>query len=124
MTQAISIDLEELRQRAFLKGDSNDLASMLDDDLEYIHSSGVVDGKTQFLEAIGSGELKYDALQFTGVRTLTSSSDTIVLNGNMAGVVLRRGEKIKIGAIYVAVWRKTSSKWTLRYFQSTKKPPQ
>src|SRR5262245_61116176 len=48
---------------------SNDFAAMeklFGDDLVYIHSSAVVDGKKEYIESMRSGRVKYRSMRRTG----------------------------------------------------------
>ncbi|MDB6138506.1 MAG: hypothetical protein JWO94_1578 [Verrucomicrobiaceae bacterium] len=99
------------------------LDAMLSEDLRYAHSSGNVDTKASFLEALASGKLKYASYE-SQERNFTFPAPGIALMSGRAHVkaVTAAGELDMILS-YLAVWREEGGKWHFLAWQSAKLPP-
>ena len=114
--------LERDSQRASLlaSGDLPALAGLLDDDLVYVHSTGLVHGKAELIRFFA------ETLQVLDVRTFV---DRFTDGGDIAyiGLFQRMHARVRADATrevstctYVGeVWRRRSGDWGLLHFQST-----
>src|SRR5688500_14303942 len=56
-------ELDAKRFAATTKNDLDTLASLLADDLVYVHSSTAVDGKTAYVDNLRTGKTKYESIE-------------------------------------------------------------
>jgi len=107
------------RFRAMTSGDLDGLGRLLADNLVYVHSSGRIETKVQFLESLRSGQLKYTSI---------SPSDLVVRANGSLGVVTGRaqvkvvsgGQPREFTIRYTAVYALNSGVWQLSSWQSTR----
>jgi hypothetical protein len=64
---------EEERYRAILRADTATLDDLFSGALAYTHSTGVVDTKASYLDAIRTGRLLYRAVEVSEQRTIEAS---------------------------------------------------
>ena len=70
-----ALEAQDARFSAMVAGDVARLSEMLDDSVTYHHSNGAVETKTQFLDAIRTGALRYvDAGSLRAARPPVSGS--------------------------------------------------
>lgn len=109
---------DKARVEAVLSGDKGKLEAILSDELRYAHSSGAVDTKQSFIDAVTSGTMKYTAIDYDE-QNFTMSAPTIALmNGRV---------HLKVGAMeasmsFLAVWRNENGQWRFLAWQSCKLP--
>jgi ketosteroid isomerase-like protein len=108
--------------RALLASDMRALEAIYSDDLQYIHSSGSIDTKQEFLESIRSGALRF--------RSIASRESRVRTYGNV-GVVnalydlvleLRGGNVTPMAIQYLTVYVKDGSRWRIVTQQTTRLP--
>lgn len=79
----------EFMRKSMISGNRADLAKLVDDDLLYSHSSGVVQDKKTFIEAIATKKSDFVAIDLT--------EQTIKVSGDMAIVRHKLSAKINKG---------------------------
>jgi len=96
-------ELEEQRYRAMLDADVATLSGLLDDDLTYTHSSGIVDTKASYLAGVRDKVWEY--------KNISRENEQVVVRGNCALVFCRlridvsvRGTPKKVDSNALAVW--------------------
>jgi len=112
---------DERRTAATRNADIGSLAMVLDDDVMYGHSNGVVDTKASYLEALSSGRLRYRTLDTTIDRVVEFDA-TVVLHGSMTATIEAEGRTLQIEAVYLSVWRRAVDGCTMVAFQSARPP--
>lgn len=110
--------LEEERCAAMTAGDAEALAAMLHDELVYTHSSGVVDDKSSYLEAIRSGRTRYHGIERAAERVRVYG-DTALVSGNADIEVDVAGQHKSLRLCYLDVWARTPRGWKFVAWQST-----
>jgi ketosteroid isomerase-like protein len=60
--------LEKARFSAMMRGDVDAVADFLHDDLVYIHSTGLIDGKSSYLESLKQGSYVYETVDVVNER--------------------------------------------------------
>jgi ketosteroid isomerase-like protein len=112
--------LEELRNRSLVIEDVKTLASLIADDIVHVHTTGVVDDKTSYLQAVTT-KLKFiqiDRPQLS-IRVL---GNVAIATGPLNQVIQLRdtGQVIKTSAIATQVWVKEAKGWVQTSFQATR----
>lgn len=109
------LDREAQRFDAQVKRDVPALAAALADDVSYIHASGVVQTKAEYLHDVEAGVSRY--------RSIESADRSARLYGNIAvthgAVTLNVGVDRRITTRYTGVYVKRGGKWLLLSWQST-----
>jgi len=93
---------------ALLSGDRESLASIAADELTYGHSSGTIEDKAAFVEAVASGKTDFTKIDI--------SDQTISVVGKIA--LVRHRMAADLGEVHVdlgilAVWAKQKGGWKL-----------
>ncbi len=111
--------LENDRAQAVLKGDTAALDRMTADDYTVINISGQLLTKAQVLEAIKSGDLKYDQLENNDIQVRVYG-DTAVLTGRTTQKGQFKGKDIGGQTRFTRVYLKQHGKWQAVAFQATR----
>lgn len=109
---------DKVRVEAVLAGDKNKLNAILSDDLRYTHSSGAVDTKQSFIEAVTSGKMKYTAIDYDELNFTLPAPTIALMNGR---VHLKVGT-MEASMAFLAVWRNENGQWRFLAWQSCKLP--
>ena len=117
------VELEKRRLAAVLTNNPDELAPYLDDELSYIHSSAIRDGKAEYLEALRSGHLVYLAFRPENEAVRPLGSDGYLITGRMGIDIRIDGNPVSLSNLFTIVWRKGSDgQWRLLSWQSTPIP--
>ncbi len=113
---------DDERVAATLAGDRTRLMAVLSNDLRYAHSSGVVDTKASYLEALASGRLKYVAWDYQE-RNFTFPAPGIALMSGRNRIKVAKGDGVlEIPLSFLGVWREEQGRWRFLAWQSGKLP--
>ena len=112
---------EAERFRLMTANDLSGLMGYLDEDLVYIHSTGEMETKAEFLERVRSGKLRYRSIQPAAARVRTVGSVAIVTGRAKVGVTSDGADR-DLEILYTSVYRKTGGRWKLLSWQSTRIP--
>ncbi len=112
-------ELESKRIRYLIGNDLAQLDNMLSDDLVYTHSSGLVETKAQYLDALRSGQVKYQAVDHADVQVRVYA-DTAVLTGRSQVKLTSRGEERSFPIRFTLVYAKQEGRWRMVAWQSTR----
>lgn len=117
---ASAIANEHRRCGAFVAGDMDAIAALLDDELRYTHSNGSVDTKASLLSLLASGAVRYEAISPKVEHVVLIGDDGVVLSGVLTTHAVL-GEQVKeLVGRYTAVWRAGSdSVWRLVALQGS-----
>lgn len=112
------LKLEEQRFAAMVAGDLVSLDRMLGDGLTYVHSTGRLETKPEFLARIKSGELKYKSVrrEDLSVQVLDRAA---VVTGQAVMEVESKGAGMNMHVRYTAVYADGGDHWELVAWQST-----
>lgn len=113
------LDTEQRRFELMVKRDTVLLAGMLDKDLVYIHSNGLVESKKQHIQAIAAGRLVYNTMQREEA-TVRLYGKTALTNGIVHAAGLINGTTFDIRLRYTAVYVYKKGEWLLANWQSTR----
>ena len=112
-------ELERHRIEATRDNNAEALEHLLDEQLIYVNSAGVIFDKEGYLRSIRSHSLTYDHdfdVRETEVRVL---GDVIILAGVMLGHSRLDGEQQVFHFPCIGVWRKGMGQWRLLAWQSS-----
>lgn len=112
--KAVAAAVENLR-KAMLDGDKAKLEALAAPELTYGHSSGTLEDKSQFVEALVSGKSDFTSINLT--------NQTIEVVGNVALVRHELHGQSDTGAVNIGillVWKKDGKAWKLLARQAYK----
>lgn len=113
---------DDERVAATVAGDRSRLMAVFSDDLHYAHSSGVVDTKPSYLDALATGRLKYLAWDYQE-RSFTFPAPGIALmTGRTRIKVAKAGGEMEMQLSLLGIWREENGRWRLLAWQSGKVP--
>lgn len=101
--------------------DKSALEAILAKELVYTHSTGLVEDKGQYLQALTSGNQKYDSIEYEAPAIQTYGSTAVVTTK----VVMKgatKGQPFNNQLRLLHVWVKQGGKWSLVAHQTTRLP--
>jgi ketosteroid isomerase-like protein len=119
-TQGI-LALEARRYAAMTTNDLDALAALFHDDMVYTHSSGVVDNKASYIEALRSGRTRYLEVEQREQKVTLLGDVALVVGASHIEVdVVINGEKVhkSLDLRSLAAWTATPAGWQFIAWQS------
>lgn len=111
------------RVAAIQSADKAKLDAVFSDELRYSHSSGNVDTKASYIEALTSGKLKYAVMEYEE-RNFTFPVPGIALMTGKMHLKAYTPTGVADGVFaLLAVWREEKGQWRFLAWQSAKLPP-
>jgi predicted RNA-binding Zn ribbon-like protein len=110
------------RATAMVAADRPALERLLDPALSYAHASGAVQGRTELLDALAAGTLRYSAIRTRDVSARAYGPTGIVVATADLEVVAN-GAPRTMAVGYTATYRKRSGRWQLLAYRSTALAP-
>lgn len=112
------LELDRFRHAADLRADARALDTLLADDLTYVRSSGAVDGKAEYLRALGAtGQYALDSLVPVDLSARVFG-DAAVVTGRL--IVKLRAQPAPYTIRFTDVWARRRGRWQLVAFQATR----
>lgn len=117
-----ALEADKLRRAAMISADIEKISSLVTDDLVYTHSSGKVDDKKSFLDAIRSGALDYEKIEPRNT-VVRAKGGTVVVTG-LVSITVKAPDGLKsFDARFTAVhMRNKEGNWQLMAWQTTRLP--
>ncbi len=110
---------DDARLLAMTQGNFEACASLLSEDLVFAHSSGRVDGKKTYVEALYTGKYLFadrsDAVVY-------AKGDVAWMVGRIRQQVLRGGQQRDIDARFLSVWAVEGGMWRMTAYAATPIP--
>ena len=117
------LQAEKDRFAAMVKGDRAALTRLLADDLTYTHSSALFESKTEFINSVTSGDIKYVSVTPSEPDwKVRVSGTTAIVNGVAAVNVIDHGKDLKIKIRYTTIHANRGGQWQLQAWQATRFP--
>jgi uncharacterized protein (TIGR02246 family) len=113
---------DRARFEAMIKADTAGLTDLLSADLTYVHSSGVLESRDEYVEAIRSGKYKYKKVDLEDVK-VRAYGDTALVSGKATIDVTSSGNDVHSVLRFLDVWVKQDGKWRMAAWQSTRLNP-
>jgi ketosteroid isomerase-like protein len=112
--------LEKFRV-AMVQPDSVVLASLASDDLEYVHSSGTVRNKREFIAEFTKRWTNFSKVTITN-QSIKISGDDAIVRHRLVADAHNPGYPSVVDIIILMVWRKESGQWKMLARQAAKIP--
>ncbi len=111
--------IEARRAEALLKGDVDTLDQIFSEDFTYIHGSGRMDTKAEYLEPIRSGRTKYLAAEYHDVDIRVYDS-TALMTGRAHLKIKSQDREIDLLSRFTVVYVRLDGRWQPVAWQSTR----
>lgn len=115
------IAADDARLAAMCRNDLASLARLLDDGLTYCHSTGALQDKAQYLDALRSGKVKYVAMD-RDIAHCTLWGECAVMQGRVAVTAEVDRRPYGTRAAFTATWIRTRGAWRMAAWQATPLP--
>ena len=99
------------------------LEAIFSDDLRYVHSSGTVDTKKSFIEALTGGKLKYTSITYDEQNFTFPAPAIALMTGRAQVKVSTEKGDLDMQLAFLSVWREENGQWRFLAWQSSKLPP-
>ena len=111
--------IEQRRCDATVSGDLLTLAPLLDDDLTFVHSSGYIHDKSEYLTFL-SHEIKTQKIVRAQPLAYKFLPELVITTGQLEQSLQRRndGSEVHIRALVTQVWIKRETGWKLLHLHS------
>jgi len=113
---------EDARFAAMVAADPAAMAPWFTEDLVYVHSTGLVEGREQLIDSIASGRAKYVAVTPSEREVVSLAPDAALVRGRGRFQVAANGVPLDLQIRYLAVYGRQDGKWRLRSWQSLRIP--
>jgi hypothetical protein len=110
------------RVMATIAGNASRLDPLLSSELVYAHSDGRVQTKAEFLNAVRSGKIKYDAYDYDDVKVKPVTDDVVTMTGRAHLRASIGDVRAEFSLKFLAVWRRENGVWRLFAYQSSRLP--
>ncbi|MDR3402524.1 MAG: nuclear transport factor 2 family protein [Chthoniobacter sp.] len=113
---------DDERVAATMAGDGPRLTAIYSDDLRYAHSSGAVDTKASYIEALTTGRTKYVAWQYQERNFTFPAPGIALMTGRTRVKVAKADGTVEMVLAFLGVWREEKGQWHFLAWQSGKLP--
>lgn len=113
-------EAEQQRLTAMTTADLDTLETLLDDCLSYGHSNGTMDTKDSLLEALRSGNIRYEAIQPSEMHVRLRGPDVALVTARADFKVALPERILEVDLRYTVTWNLTSGRWRMVEYQSTR----
>ncbi len=112
---------DDARVAAMLAGDAPALARLLDDQLCYMHSTGVADTKQSYIDGVRNKIWEYKQIAREDMR-IAVSGDTATIFCHLMATYHSKGEERHVNSNALAVYTRASGDWRLIAVLSSARP--
>lgn len=116
--QAVTAAVENLR-KALVDPDKSVLDKLAADELSYGHSSGMVQDKAEFIEALTSGKSDFVTIELTE-QTVKVVGNTAIVRHHFSATTNDGGKPGAVKLSILLVWQKQKGQWRLLARQAVK----
>ena len=95
------------------------LAALFSENVEYIHSNGWIENKTEIIDDLKSGKLNYKRVEVSEAK-VRLSKNAAILTGKGVFFVTMDNKDLEIKLLYSEVYIKEKGKWLLTHRHANK----
>ncbi|EIK97166.1 hypothetical protein PMM47T1_08491 [Pseudomonas sp. M47T1] len=113
--------LEAERSRALVQEDHAQVARLFADDLVYVHTTGLVHDKAQYL-AYAQNVVRYLSVERGALQVRFAGDDLAIMTGPHANTLQKRGAEHSVasGGFTTQIWRRSADAWQICSFHATR----
>jgi hypothetical protein len=119
---AAVLTAEDARFAAMVAGDAEGLRRTMAEDLEYVHSTGVAEGRDELIASITSGRTRYASVTGLERQVVMLAPGTALVRGTGRFEVFAGATPLDLKLRYLAVYGREEGAWRLRAWQSLRQP--
>lgn len=108
---AVGTAVETLR-KAMVDADKGNLEKFTAPELSYGHSSGKVETKAEFVEALASGKSDFVSIDLSN-QTIKMAGNTAIVRHVLTGSTLDNGVAGNVKLAILTIWQKQKGEWKL-----------
>lgn len=116
------LPLEKARVDTLCKGDLPGLEKFFASDLTYVHSNGLQETRTEFLDKLRTGERKYVSMEHDPGVAVRSYGDVAILTGSSKVQVIVKGQTQNVHLRFTEAWLRHGNQWQVVAWHATKIP--
>jgi hypothetical protein len=121
---SLASELETTKLQLMLASDTTGLASILSDELYYVHSNGIEDNKKSYLEKVGNQTFIYLRLDSSPGQVTSLAENAFSVHAAVSMEATVGGVERRVNYLFLAIWRREHDSWRLVAQQSTLAPLQ
>jgi ketosteroid isomerase-like protein len=121
ITEDEALKAEDARYAAQTGNDFAAMARIFADDLVYVHSSGVVDGKESYIDRQRTHALRYRAMRRSDAKVRVYGCVAIITGAGNFDVTVN-GKDSAVSLLFHSIWAKTDSGVQFVSWESTSAP--
>lgn len=121
ITSLTTVDFKRIA--AMKSADRETLARVFSEELRYAHSSGAVDTKRSFIDALTSGRTRYLSLEYEDRSFSFPSPHIALMRGRARLNVAGPNGEAEMLLSFLSVWREEGGQWRFLAWQSARIPP-
>ena len=114
---------DDERLAATKAADPARLDAIFSDDLRYAHSSGHVDTKASYMQALTSHKTVYETFDYQERNFKVAGPGIVLMSGRVVIHSRNDGQPVALDLNFLAVWREENGRWRFLAWQSCKNPP-
>lgn len=114
---------DDERQAATKAGDRARLEAIFSNDLRYAHSSGHVDTKASYMEALVSRSTVYESFDYQERKFVPAAPGVVLMTGRVLIHAHNGDQRLALDLNFLAVWREENGRWRFLAWQSSRNPP-
>jgi hypothetical protein len=114
---------DDARVAATIAADGAKLDAIFSDSLNYAHSSGAVNNKAQYMDAIVSGKTKYQSIVFEDRKFTVAGPGVVIITGKCQVHVVTGGKPNQLHLSFLDVWHLENGAWRFLAWQSNHLTP-
>jgi hypothetical protein len=111
---------DDARVAATKAGDRAALEAIFSDSLNYAHSSGAVNDKQTYINAIVGGKTKYAAITFENRKFTAAGPGVVLITGHETLVEVKGGKSDTLVLNFLGVWHLENGAWRFLAWQSNR----
>lgn len=118
------LQLEQQRQQALMSEDQAVIERLFAEDLVYVHTTGLVQNKAQYLEYARTA-VRYLEVQRGELQIQELGEGVVLMSGPQCNVLQKRsgGESVRAEGFASQVWVKRGGGWQMALFHGTRAMP-
>lgn len=116
--EQVEAAVETLRQ-AIIDGNRAALEKITASELSYGHSTGLIEDKEAFVEALASGTSDFETMELTD-QSIKIADDVAIVRHKLSAKVIDQGESKSVRLGVLLIWQKNQRQWKLLARQAYK----
>jgi hypothetical protein len=114
------IEAENIRYAAMISLDTAVLQKVIAEDVEYIHSNGLLDTKKSFIESVYTKNLVHRKIDIKSQKVRFPDKKVAIVTGTCTYDIIYKAQEMKLDFFYTNMYVKRKGEWILINRQTSK----